>query len=187
MVDYWPALLRELNATEQGWKQYDVAYPREDAVHWMPYAIPSFVALLADAVMSCAPGPMVAGQYTLPRFLDVGCGPGTKCRLARAMFGLPVYGIDIVPRFVAEAQAHEVPAEVADAFTWPGYGAAEIVLVNRPSTDMDTLEPLIMEAMSPGAALMAVNWAHDPSRSGWVLIAQEDVGHGPVRGVWVKP
>lgn len=204
---HWPSFLRELEATEQAWKLQSVRYPRADAVPWLPFPIPQFIPLLADAVMVAPPtqgrgnylGREMDEPYGPPKFLDVGCGPGTKIRLAEEMFGLRGFGIDIVPRFVAEAQAHGVRAWVADAFEFGaeeggakiagqnGYADYQIVLVNRPSSLQDELEHLVMERMASDAVLIAVNWRNDPGRAGWILQAQEFNAHGPVCGVWVKP
>jgi SAM-dependent methyltransferase len=180
---HWPGFLRELNASEYGWSQHVVKYSRADAVPWMPYAIPSFVSMLTEAVMVAPPD----ARSEIPgpaRFLDVGCGPGTKMRLAAAMFGLDAWGIDIVPAFISEARAHGCQALLRDAFEYDGYDNHEIVLVNRPSTLMDDLEFQVMDQMAPGAVLIAVNWRNTPGKNGWTLISQE--WGEPVRGVWVK-
>ncbi len=198
---HWPTFLRELDAAEQTWKQQPVRYPRLDAVPWMPYPLAQFAALLTEAVMACSrPRDYNHVDPDALMFLDVGCGPGTKCRLAEAMFGLDVYGIDIVPRFIGEAQAHGVRSMVADAFEFGGdgetvppgatggngYARYDIVLVNRPSGLQDELEGLIMEKMSPGAVLMAVNWRHDPGRENDWHAAYQEYGE-PVCGVFIKP
>lgn len=201
---HWPSFLRELEATEQAWRQNEVRYPREDAVPWMPYPMNMFVTLLVDAVKAAPPGRMRGDLaswgrgFGTPTFLDVGCGPGTKMRMARAMFGLDTYGIDIVSRFVAEAQAHGEQAWVKDAFEFeegtqfdmeygvvPGYASFQIVYVNRPSSMQDDLEGLVMDRMAKDAVLMAVNWRNNPADKGWIPVAQE--GLTPVCGVWVKP
>jgi SAM-dependent methyltransferase len=196
----WPAFLRELDARETMWNAMGVQYPREDAVPFMPYPIAQFVTLLTEAMMAFS-RPRQFALDSSPgaiRFLDVGCGPGTKCRLAAAMFGLEVRGIDIVPRFIGEAQAHGVNAVVADAFDFlaadpePGtYSGSvdlyDIVLVNRPSHLQDELESLVMKAMGAGSVLIAVNWKHDPAKDqGWHMHYQEYPAE-PVCGVWIKP
>lgn len=204
---HWPSFLRELDATEAAWRQHAVHYPRADAVPWMPFPIPQFISLLTDAVMAAPPSQGARSYgiydepYGPPKFLDVGCGPGTKIRLAQEMFGLRGFGIDIVPRFVAEAQAHGVNAAVADAFEFGGdlpdleggakvvgqngYADYQIVMVNRPSSLQDELEGLVMERMASDSVLMAINWRNDPGKQGWIMQAQE---YGePVCGVWIKP
>lgn len=196
---HWPSFLRELDAAEQVWRSREVHYPREDAVHWMPYAIPQFVTLLTEAVAACArPVDFIHDYGKGISFIDIGCGPGTKCRLAQAMFGLDVFGIDIVARFVGEAQAHGISAQVIDAFDFAAMppemvdkraqgslGRFDIVLVNRPSGLQDELEGLIMEGMASDAVLIAVNWRNDPGKAGWFTHYQE-FGE-PICGVFIKP
>jgi len=197
---HWPSFLRELAATETAWNTQPVRYPREDAVPWLPFPMSQFVTLLTEAVTVAPPQPpnglLGSQEHTAPRFLDVGCGPGTKVRLAKAMFGLNAYGIDIVSRFISEAQAHGAACMVKDAFDLPaggvpmttsawGYSDYQIVYVNRPSSMQDELEQLVMDRMAPDAVLIAVNWRNDPGKQGWFMQHQE---YGdPVCGVWVKP
>lgn len=204
----WPVLLRELDAAEHIWNSREVKYPRPDAVPWKPYPLAGFVALLTEAMM-VAPFRSAWGdinmveddqwQHGKIRLIDVGCGPGTKLRLARAMFDLNVYGIDIVGRFVDEALQHRVRAGKIDAFEFPetgqamtttpfGYSDFDIVYVNRPSGEVHKLEPLIMERMRPDAVLIAVNWVNDPAAHGFAPHFQEMsmIPRGPLCGVWIK-
>lgn len=183
----WPLFLRKLDAREHYWNARRITYPRPDAVPFMPYSMQLFAALLMDAVMNL-PGRFAYdpfGRTRRARFLDVGCGPGTKMQLAEQLFSLDVRGIDIVPEFIAEARSYCLDAEVADAFDYADYDQAAIVLVNRPSGLQDDLEKLVMSRMAPGALLIAINWRNEPGRAGWRTISQE---YGePVRGVWAKP
>jgi len=198
---HWPTFLRELDAAEQTWRQQPVRYPREDAVPWMPYSIPHFVSLLTEAVAASArPRDPMRPEPGALAFLDVGCGPGTKCRLASALFGLAASGVDIVPRFVGEAQAHGVNATVADAFdyfapleegaTWPPgcdpVWRYDIILVNRPSGLQDELEGMVMDRMASGAVLIAINWRHDPAKERDWLPQYQEYGE-PIVGVFLKP
>ncbi len=198
---HWPSFLRELTATETAWNSTPVKYPREDAVHWMPFPLGQFVTLLTEAVMVAPPNLTIdTGAYGTPRFLDVGAGPGTKVRLASALYGLNTYGIDIVPRFVHEAQAHGAAVMLKDAFAFPehgtpvsteawGYADFQIVYVNRPSALQNELENLIMERMATDAVLISVNWHNDPAASGWYTQYQEYGGQpgAPICGVYIKP
>lgn len=175
---HWPSFLRQIHALEQSWNTLKVSYPRDDAVPFLPFPIPQFISMLADAVMAVQSGD---GPV---RFLDVGCGTGTKGQLAAALFGLEPNGIDIVPSFTAEARAAGVAASTVDAFKFPNYDQFHILWVNRPSTLQDELEPLICGKMAGQAVLMAANWRHDPSEFGLEMVAVE---YGrPVCGVWRK-
>lgn len=184
-VTHWPSFLRQIHALETSWNTIKVSYPREDAVPFLPFPIPQFISMLTDAVMAATIS--VPGKDGLPAstFLDVGCGIGTKVRLAEAMFGVRGFGIDIVPSFVAEARQSGVSSAVIDAFDFSEYGQFDIIFANRPSTLQDDLEKLICGSMSRGAVLMAANWRHDPAEFGLEGVALE---YGrPVCGVWRRP
>ena len=164
---HWPPFLRQLHALEQSWNSYKVTYPREDAVHFLPFPIPQFVSMLTDAVMA-APITWTSDQDgpAPARFIDVGCGPGTKVRLAQALFGLEGYGIDIIPTFIDEARSCGVKADLTDAFDFSRYGEFDIVFANRPSTLQDELERHILVSMADEAVVIAANWRNSPS-AGW--------------------
>lgn len=182
---HWASFLHELDATERAWNTRYVRYPRPDAVPMLPYPMPQFIALLAQAVMVAPPGPAGNGHPGPSRFLDVGAGPGAKVRLAQAMFGLDAAGLDIVPEFGLEAASHGADVFLADAFEYREYDQHDIVFVNRPSTMMAELEKHVMDGMRPGAVLMSVNGRLDPGTQGWPLVTQE---YGePVVGCWIKP
>jgi SAM-dependent methyltransferase len=186
---HWPSFLRQIYALEQSWNAHKVTYPRDDAVPWLPLPIPQFISMLTDAVMAAptrwemtdrAPGGPAAGT-----FLDVGCGPGTKVRLAEALFGLKGHGIDIVPAFIADARSCGVAATLADAFTYGHYDYYDIIFANRPSTMQDELEKIVAEGVAPGCVLVAANWRHDPKEYGLDCVAMEY--ERPVCGVWKRP
>lgn len=182
---HWPSYLRQIHALEQSWNTFKVDYPRGDAVPFLPLPIPQFIVLLADAVMAAPVSWDVNGPKPV-RFLDAGCGTGTKALLAQKLFGLESYGIDIVPAFIAEARASGLRADVIDAFDFgSSYSTFGIVFANRPSTLQDELEPLITEAMAPGAVLMAANWRHSPAEYGFEIVTMEI--ERPVHGVFRKP
>lgn len=182
---HWPSFLRQIHALEQSWNAHRVTYPRDDAVPFLPFPIPQFISMLADAVMAAPTTWSEELGVSAPvTFLDVGCGPGTKVRLAEALFGMKGYGIDIVPAFVAEAQGVGVSAILYDAFYYADYGKYDILWVNRPSTLQDDLEKIICEGMRGDAVLMAGNWRHDPAEFGLEMVAQEY--ERPVCGVWRK-
>jgi hypothetical protein len=152
----------------------------------LPYSNPQFVSLLMEAVTVAPPGPGTPPPGFGPsRFLDVGAGPGVKVRLASALFNLNAKGIEIIPAFALEAQAHGANVVVADAWDYPHYAETEILFLNRPSKRMQELEKHIMAEMKPGAILMLVNAGTDPGREGWPVVMQE---YGePVAGCWIKP
>lgn len=152
--------------------------PPEGCFGWLPYPIASFITYLSDAVQ----------EATGPRFLDAGCGPGTKLVIAEALFGLQVAGLEIVPAYVAQARARGLRVGLTDARTWQGYGSADIVYFNRPVAEQEAFEKHVMENMRRGGVLISVNGRTRPSEAGWIIVAEE-IGdpRAPVHGVWQKP
>jgi SAM-dependent methyltransferase len=174
-------LLQELEEEEQRWRHRDAppaqwAVKREECQGWLPYPLAQFVTYLTDAIRA-TPG---------PRFLDVGCGPGTKLRIARMLFGLQAAGVDISPEMIAEGKRQGLAVVIADARTWGGYRDADIIYINRPIVPPAGFEHRLMSHMRPGAVLISVNGATRPSDLGWDIVAEE-FGTGPVCGVWSKP
>ncbi len=168
-------LIRDIYAEEQETKRIGVELP-EGCFGWFPYPISQFVTYLVDA-LTAAEG---------PRFLDVGCGPGTKLILAQGLFQLDAAGLEIVPEFVEAARHRYLKVAETDARTWDGYAGADIVFVNRPCSDQEQLERHIMDSMKPNGVLISVNGRLTPSREGWLTVAEE-YGAEPACGVWAKP
>jgi SAM-dependent methyltransferase len=143
---------------------------------FMPFPLPAFVMLLTEALPE-APG---------TRFLDVGCGSGSKLLVARDLFGLGCRGIDRVPEYVAAARELGLDAECTDALGYPGYGSADIIWLNRPFRDPGAeaaLEAQIWEQMTPGAIVICAN-LEAPPPSSWFIVA--DLWEQR-RGIWMKP
>ena len=111
---------------DKEWQRGDVGHDDARYTPWMPNpSWPDYVALLAEAM------PDVEG----PRFLEVGCGIGTRMLIAREMFGLDVSGIERVPEYVAQAKELGLSVECTDALGWEGYGTFDVVWLNRPFRD----------------------------------------------------
>ena len=180
--DEWAGLMGSLDAEEQRWRRQPArpagwAIKPMECVGWLPYPMFDFIALLAEAM------PAVQG----PKFLDVGCGPGTKMRIAEVMFGMNVAGLEISPSLATAAREAGLAVEETDARAWLGYGEADLVFLNRPVAPPERLERHIMRLMKPGAVLISVNGATSPARhAGWDVVSEE-YGPGPVKGIWVKP
>jgi hypothetical protein len=121
---------------------------------WMPFPLFDFIALVAEAL------PESAGDA----LLEVGCGIGTRMRVAHDLYGLDCHGIDRVPEYVAQATEllpegmPGVTAEVADALGWDGYGKYDLLWFNRPFADrvlQRQLEAQVWSDMKPGDAAAA--------------------------------
>lgn len=149
--------------------------PPDGCFGWLPYPLAGFITYMTDAVRE-APG---------PRFLDVGCGPGTKLIVAEALFDLQCAGIEIIPAYVSQARARGLRVARADARTFPSYGYADIVYINKPVEPQEPFERFVMQNMRQGAILVSVNGHLLPSQEkGWAIVAEE--ADEPVRGAWMK-
>jgi SAM-dependent methyltransferase len=147
---------------------------------FMPYQIADFTAVMMDVV----------AETNGPKFLDVGCGTGTKMVLARELFGLEPYGIERDPEMAARAQARFPCVYSGDALncTPEFYEQADIIWLYRPFRDadkQDELETLIRGAMKSGAILAGGAWEMCPGHDGWQTIV--DDWDEMRRGAWQKP
>lgn len=150
--------------------------PDERFLPWMPYQIPGFLALLAEAIPA-APG---------SRFLDVGAGIGTKMLLAREIFGLDVTGTEISPELAAQAAGLGLDIVCGDALDYAGYGAHDLIWLYRPCRDPDTeaaLEKVIWDAMAPGAVILGDALESPPPADRFWLVLED---MGTPRGIWRK-
>ena len=136
--------------------------------HFIPLTVDDFVEQLTVAVGLLRACPMEEQEYRrnpVPiKFVDVGCGIGTKLLLANRLFyDLELYGIEKFPRYVKIAKAlfqdaHMMPAEViqADALT-QSYKDYDIIYFYCPMFDMDkqlALEKQIIKTAKKGALFM---------------------------------
>lgn len=149
-----------------------------DATHtpWMPFPRHEFVAMLADAVADADGG---------DRFLEIGCGPGTKMMLADSIFDLNVQGVERVPEYVAQARQMGLLVHEADAADWKGYGEYDIVWFNRPFRDREAqaaLEALVWDELRTGAVVMCANLEGKPPSSWYPIDDDWEVR----RGIWQK-
>lgn len=135
---------------------------------YMPFSWPDFIALVAEAL------PETPGD----RFLEIGCGCGSKMLLADAVFGLNTQGIERVPEYVKAAREHGLIVTEADALAWDGYGDFDLVYFNRAFADQrmqQQLEEHVWESMKPGAVVIAVNLLSPPPSSWYLVLDDREV------------
>lgn len=164
-------LLRETEELDRGWQRNAAGRDNPDYTPWMPFPVYDFIALVAEALPAL---PDSAGD----NFLEIGCGPGTRMRLASAIYGLNAHGIDRVPEYVDEARKLGLSAEVADALTWDGYRKADVIWFNRPIRDQELerqLEIRVWEEMAPGAVVICANLEFPPPLSWWPVLDDREV------------
>jgi hypothetical protein len=149
-----------------------------DNTPWMPFNLFDFSALLFEAI------PMIPDAG---RFLVVGAGPGPEMLIARDVYGLDVYGIEILDELAAMGRAAGLDVATADADDWAGYEKYDCVWLNRPVRDAGTetfLEDRIWREMSPGSVIICANTQTRPPQS-WIIVT--DMWDDLRRGSWIKP
>lgn len=150
-----------------------------DKVHtgWMPFQPAEFLAIMAECV----------AEADGPRFLDVGCGPGTKLRLAQEFFGLSVSGLERDGKMLAAA-VHNVRSanfSLLDALEFPNYNLYDIIWMYRPIKDPDLqreLERKVYASAKHGAIVAGGGLEHYPET--WLPIMDDWELR---RGAWKKP
>lgn len=145
-----PDAIGEANWRDQVWLTRHKELREVEVLYgWEPYPAASFANLLT-----------VAMSVNRGTFLEVGCGIGTKLRIAEVM-GLEALGLELFPEYVEEARSIGVQVQQydirEDGFDYSQYG---IVYINHPLRDtqaQDILEYRIQDQMKPGAVLITVN------------------------------
>lgn len=158
-------------------KRHDVGRDDQRMLPWMPHSWPEYIALLAEAM------PELTGR----RFLEIGCGPGTRMLLARELFGLDVFGFDRVPEYVAAVE-HEFGYDVIceDALEYKNYGEFDFIWFNRPIRDQKLqgqLEAKVWDEMAHGALVGCAHLDNRPPQHWYPVIDDWEIK----RGVWQKP
>jgi SAM-dependent methyltransferase len=184
-------LVREVQDTEG---KYLLHGDRNDPERtpWMPYQPADFIGMLWECLPEIA-----YSKGRPPSFLDVGCGPGTKMKIAQDLFGFDAAGIESDETMAAEAQrefGHH--AICADALSYSFYyGWFDVIWLYRPLRDSELetrLEASIVANMKPGAILAGGSWETDIPGLGWATIVDDCLtapdGSAQIwRGAWKKP
>src|SRR5260370_21564904 len=150
-------VIRTAARLENDWRQKTTQDDADRGTYlpFMPFQLPAFAGLLYEA-MAEAPG---------DRFLDIGCGPGSKMLIAQEIFGLYAFGIDRVPEYVAAAAGLALDVSEADALSWYNYGAFDLIWFYRPMADpalQARLERKVWDDMAPRAIVPCANLESPP-------------------------
>jgi len=176
------ALISDVTRLDSEWMRKPAGHDDPRSTPWMPFPLFDFIALVAEALPEAKGG----------KFLEVGCGIGTRMLVAHELYGLEAHGIDRVPEYVAQANEllplgkEGVTAEVADALGWGGYGKYDILWFNRPFADPATqarLEAQVWQDMAPGAVVIAANLNSPPPATWWPVFRDVDIN----RQIMQKP
>lgn len=158
-----------VNQLDGEWRQSTAGHDDpQKFLPFMPFPWTDFVALMAEAL------PEAEGD----RFLEIGCGPGSRMLLAEEIFGFDVEGIERVPEYVKAAQDRGVPVTEADALGWDGYGRYDIIFFNRAFADVhlqERLEQEVWTGMKPGAIVIGVNLIAPPPAAWYLILDDREV------------
>jgi hypothetical protein len=142
---------------------------------YRPYPLGKFGKLLLTVLK--APGV----TFTRSRFLEVGCGPGTKIVLVDKVFGMTADGFDYDLNLSRIAQENLEGFQTSDAYAWQDdaevfndYRRYGVVFLNRPMRDYDrevALEKRVYNSMANDAFLILANALTTPPY--WRVIAQD--------------
>jgi hypothetical protein len=145
---------------------------------WMPFQLAEFVAILTECMIEAE------GQ----KFLEIGSGVGTKCLVARELFGLQTTGIEYYETLATIAeQKGRGPVINQDVLTYPGnFGEFDIIWTYGPFKDrvmQEDMEQRIYREMKPGAIIAGGHLENRPHGL-WIPVLDDwDTGH---RGAWKK-
>lgn len=156
---------------------------KSDAVSlpFMPFQPAEFIAIMFDVVAE------TSGKI----FLDVGCGTGTKMALAKEIYGLTSWGIEIDHEMAEQAEARfpyaVIHGDALDGICNTFYAQADVVWLYRPFRDPDyqaELEKTVMEKMKHGAILAGSKWQMDDPPNWFPIVDDWDATKS---GAWMKP
>lgn len=165
------AIQEAIDRLERAWLPAELPY-HEEFHSYEPTPVVDFLEDM-EVVGRCAPG---------RRFLEVGCGIGTKMIIATKL-GYEVHGIEVREQYAAVAKhlCPEAKVEIADARAYDDYRSYDVVFSYRPlrsDAGMAAFDQWLTDRMRPDAVLFA------PYRSlrglGW-RFAEPDNSH-----VWVR-
>jgi len=150
----YSAMHRLANPADQDNQSADVAYPD------IPMPILPFDALMLAAYRVT----LALGPGRPRRFLDVGCGGGTKVYLASRYFEA-CDGLDLDPGYADAARrtlqrldAFGCSAFQENALQFDGYGDYDVIYFFRPMRDddmLDALEDRLLAQARPGTVIVA--------------------------------
>jgi hypothetical protein len=175
-------LAEEVMDYEYDFRRHGTRKADDPRLPWMPFQPASFIGYIWESM------PLIKGSF----FLEVGCGPGTKMRIADEMFGLDPHGIEYDKAMAQVAGAYGQVIEgdaLSDEWVGEWYRQADIVWLYRPFRDPDLerqLEDRVIGAMKPGAILAGGAWETEVPDLGWNIVVDE--WDFPMRhGAWQKP
>jgi hypothetical protein len=162
---------------EQLYLERETTDPDPEMWRWSPLELAEFERMLIIA-KSC-----LAGIGDL-KFVEAGCGIGTKLYLASMYYKLEAVGYEISQDYLEKAKRLNVDARYMDFREQsPPWNEYDIVYVARPFKEDSVevaFEDSVREAMSPGSVYISAYTSVKPYS--WPCFYR-----APFRGVWQKP
>lgn len=164
--------LQELIAMEA---TYTDTEPEGDVWRYRPYPLGKFAQMVEIARRKWD-----QTHSVMASFLEVGCGPGTKCVFAQEFLWVESTGFDTSSKYIEAAEALATARSVdcdffvEDAENFDEWNEFGIIFNNRVFRDLDrqaALDKTIYDGMEPGAFLLNGNQVTQPP--GWELIYQD--------------
>jgi hypothetical protein len=162
---------------EQLYLERETTDPDPEMWRWSPLELAEFERMLIVAKST------LAGIDNL-KFIEAGCGIGTKLYLASVHYGLDAVGYDISHDYLEKAKRLNVDARYMDfRAESPPWNEYDIVYVARPFKEDPVevaFENSVRDGMSPGAVYISAYTSVKPYS--WPCFYR-----APFRGVWQKP
>jgi hypothetical protein len=169
--------IKEMKRIDLLWGKNPAGRDDQKFLPWMPFSWPEFISMTAEAL------PELSGR----KYLEVGCGPGSRMLLAREIFGLEVSGFDRVSEYTEFAgELLQTPVTCEDALEYKDYGSFDLLWFNRPIRDQDLqgkLEAKVWDEMAPGAVVACAHLDSRPPQHWYPVLDDWEIK----RGVWQKP
>lgn len=145
---------------------------------WEPYHLDASEDLIATAALHAR------GK----KFLDAGCGIGTKCLLA-TYYGFEPFGIEWIPEYAAQAGNFGVRVFQEDMREFTRWQDFDVIYLNHPFTTREreqAFESRMQEQISPGSILIKVwDYLGTPPGNWEVLMDVHEEGNRN-HGAWMK-
>ena len=147
---------------------FDMANPRAGDIGLVPDThyrdIPLSGAYFLNLLQAARRVLLARGHDGPVRFIDVGCGGGTKVLAASAMFEV-AHGLEYSPayvkngrKFLAKLGADPTTLLEGDALTFDDYGSYDVIYFYRPLKNLDAafrMEARVLEQARPGTVILA--------------------------------
>lgn len=100
-------------------------------------------------------------NYKVNKFLDIGCGTGVKCWIAKKL-GFDAHGIDLNANYCEIAKQMDVNVKCVNAFEFDGYNEFDLIYwylpLRKPEQEIELEKKIFTEAKDSAILFPASNW-----------------------------